>query len=88
MSDTKIQRGVQDIFFFFLVKLLHFTFFNLCLNLLFSSNPGHPFSAGITLEKLSAVTVDDSGKETFVTGGALDRIQKVLLLFLVEYNLM
>ncbi|GMN73596.1 hypothetical protein TIFTF001_054327, partial [Ficus carica] len=40
------------------------------------SNPGHPFAAGITLEKLSAVTVDDSGKETFVTGGALDRIQK------------
>ncbi|PPD75818.1 hypothetical protein GOBAR_DD27246 [Gossypium barbadense] len=40
------------------------------------SNPGHPFAAGLTLEKLSAVTVDDSGKETFVTGGALDRIQK------------
>lgn len=40
------------------------------------SNPGHPFAAGITLEKLSAVTVDDNGKETFVTGGALDRIQK------------
>ncbi|KAH9720888.1 PH domain-containing protein [Citrus sinensis] len=40
------------------------------------SNLGHPFAAGVTLEKLSAVTVDDSGKETFVTGGALDRIQK------------
>ncbi|KAL5551261.1 hypothetical protein UlMin_001437, partial [Ulmus minor] len=40
------------------------------------SNPGHPFAAGLTLEKLLAVTVDDSGKETFVTGGALDRIQK------------
>ncbi|KAK6251014.1 hypothetical protein SCA6_005019 [Theobroma cacao] len=40
------------------------------------SNPGHPFAAGLTLEKLSAVTVDDSGKETFVTGGALDCIQK------------
>ncbi|XP_059641926.1 uncharacterized protein LOC132283907 [Cornus florida] len=40
------------------------------------SNPGHPFAAGVTLEKLSAVTVDDSGKETFVTGGALERIQK------------
>lgn len=46
----------------------------------FCSNPGHPFAAGVTLEKLSAVTVDDSGKETFVTGGALDRIQKVLVL--------
>ncbi|KAJ7944655.1 pleckstrin-likey (PH) domain-containing protein [Quillaja saponaria] len=42
----------------------------------FESNPGHPFAAGITLEKLSAVTVDDSGKEAFVTEGGLDRIQK------------
>lgn len=42
------------------------------------SNPGHPFAAGVSLDKLSAVTVDDSGKETFITGGALDRIQKVL----------
>ncbi|XP_047340404.1 uncharacterized protein LOC124943990 [Impatiens glandulifera] len=40
------------------------------------SNLGHPFAAGITLEKLSAVTVDDNGKETFVTGGALEQIQK------------
>ncbi|RWR80582.1 Pleckstrin domain-containing protein [Cinnamomum micranthum f. kanehirae] len=40
------------------------------------SNPGHPFAAGITLARLSAVTIDDSGKETFVTGGSLDRIQK------------
>lgn len=40
------------------------------------SNPGHPFAAGVTLEKLLAVTIDDSGRETFVTGGALDRIQK------------
>ncbi|KAJ4846821.1 hypothetical protein Tsubulata_004613 [Turnera subulata] len=40
------------------------------------SNPGHPFAAGLTLGKLSAVTVDDNGMETFVTGGTLDRIQK------------
>ncbi|OIV92802.1 hypothetical protein TanjilG_00936 [Lupinus angustifolius] len=40
------------------------------------SNPGHPFSAGVMLDSLSAVTVDDTGKETFITGGALDRIQK------------
>ncbi|KAH7549714.1 hypothetical protein JRO89_XS13G0070800 [Xanthoceras sorbifolium] len=44
------------------------------------SNTGHPFAAGVTLEKLSAVTVDDSGKETFVTGGALERIQKSVVL--------
>ncbi|KAG9452487.1 hypothetical protein H6P81_005391 [Aristolochia fimbriata] len=40
------------------------------------SNPGHPFAAGLTLSRLSAVTVDDSGKETFATGGALDHVQK------------
>ncbi|XP_031502249.1 uncharacterized protein LOC116265643 [Nymphaea colorata] len=40
------------------------------------SNPGHPFAAGATLAKLSAVTVDESGKETFATGGALGGIQK------------
>ncbi|XP_023553987.1 uncharacterized protein LOC111811402 [Cucurbita pepo subsp. pepo] len=40
------------------------------------SNPGHPFAAGVSLEKLSAVTVDDDWKETFITGGALDRIHK------------
>ncbi|KAK7309084.1 hypothetical protein RJT34_05549 [Clitoria ternatea] len=40
------------------------------------SNPGHPFAAGVMLDKLSAVTVDDTGKETFITGGALDHIQK------------
>ncbi|XP_068635813.1 uncharacterized protein [Aristolochia californica] len=40
------------------------------------SNPGHPFAAGLTLSRLSAVTIDDSGKETFATGGALDHIQK------------
>ncbi|CAA6669754.1 unnamed protein product [Spirodela intermedia] len=31
---------------------------------------------GLMLGRLSAFTVDDAGKETFVTGGALDRIQK------------
>lgn len=40
------------------------------------SNAGHPFAAGITLEKLSAMTIDDSGSEAFVTGNALDFIQK------------
>ncbi|KAG0557949.1 hypothetical protein KC19_11G167800 [Ceratodon purpureus] len=40
------------------------------------SNAGHPFAAGLTLAKLAAVTVDEDGKETFVTGGALDRVQK------------
>jgi vacuolar protein sorting-associated protein 13A/C len=37
---------------------------------------GHPFAAGLTLAKLAAVTVDEEGKEIFITGSALDRIQK------------
>lgn len=41
------------------------------------SNLGHPFAAGLVLSKLSAVTVDDFGKETFATGGDLDRVKKV-----------
>uniref|UniRef100_A0A7N0VMH0 PH domain-containing protein n=1 Tax=Kalanchoe fedtschenkoi TaxID=63787 RepID=A0A7N0VMH0_KALFE len=40
------------------------------------SNPGHSFAAGLNLEKLSAITVDDYGNEIFATGGALERIQK------------
>ncbi|KAL6642664.1 hypothetical protein ACP70R_020845 [Stipagrostis hirtigluma subsp. patula] len=40
------------------------------------SNPGHPFAAGLVLSKLAAVTVDDLGKETFATGGDLDRVKK------------
>ncbi|KAL2636221.1 hypothetical protein R1flu_007700 [Riccia fluitans] len=40
------------------------------------SNPGHSFAAGLTLEKLAAVTVDEKGEETFIAGGSLDRIQK------------
>jgi vacuolar protein sorting-associated protein 13A/C len=40
------------------------------------SNPGHPFAAGVVLSKLSAVTVDDLGKETFATGGDLERVKK------------
>ncbi|XP_051144600.1 uncharacterized protein LOC127260739 isoform X2 [Andrographis paniculata] len=40
------------------------------------SNPGHPFAAGVTLDRLSAFTVDDKGEETFIAGGALEKIQK------------
>lgn len=41
------------------------------------SNPGHPFSCGITLAKLAAVTMDEQGNETFDTSGALDKLRKV-----------
>lgn len=46
--------------------------------LFFYSNPEHPFAAGVTLKKLSAVTVDDKGNETFISEGALDHIRKVV----------
>ncbi|KAI4370200.1 hypothetical protein MLD38_018571 [Melastoma candidum] len=40
------------------------------------SNPGNPFSLGITLAKLAAVTMDEQGNETFDTSGALDKLRK------------
>ncbi|KAL2613699.1 hypothetical protein R1flu_025391 [Riccia fluitans] len=42
------------------------------------SNQGHPFCSGVTLAKLAAVTVDETGNETFVTSGALERLRKKL----------
>jgi glucan phosphoethanolaminetransferase (alkaline phosphatase superfamily) len=55
-----------------------FSYFNnIC-----SSNPGHPFAAGITLAKLAAVTMDEEGNETFDTSGALDKLRKVSFLSL------
>ncbi|CAM6102066.1 unnamed protein product [Calypogeia fissa] len=42
------------------------------------SNPGHPFCSGVTLAKLAAVTVDETGNETFVASGALERLRKKL----------
>ncbi|KAK9136608.1 hypothetical protein Sjap_007202 [Stephania japonica] len=44
------------------------------------SNLGHPFSSGITLAKLAAVTMDERGNETFDTSGALDKLRKSLQL--------
>ncbi|KAG8370579.1 hypothetical protein BUALT_Bualt14G0131800 [Buddleja alternifolia] len=44
------------------------------------SNPGHPFSCGMTLAKLAAVTMDEQGNETFDTSGALDKLRKSLQL--------
>ena len=51
----------------------------------FCSNPGHPFAAGLVLSKLSAVNVDDHGKETFATGGDLDRVKKVYILLTSQH---
>ncbi|KAK7264764.1 hypothetical protein RJT34_32374 [Clitoria ternatea] len=44
------------------------------------SNPGHPFSSGVTLAKLAAVTMDEQGNETFDTSGALDKLRKLVQL--------
>ena len=33
------------------------------------TTPNNPFACGLTIEKMSAVTVDDSGQPTFTTGG-------------------
>lgn len=41
------------------------------------TNPGHPFSCGITLDKLAAATVDDKGEEAFVTTTPLSLLRKV-----------
>ncbi|KAK4798434.1 hypothetical protein SAY86_030760 [Trapa natans] len=40
------------------------------------SNICSPFSAGVTLAKLAAVTMDDQENETFDASGALDRLRK------------
>lgn len=40
------------------------------------SNPGSPFSCGVTLAKLAAVTMDEQGNETFDTSGAVDKLRK------------
>ncbi|CAN4121397.1 unnamed protein product [Withania somnifera] len=44
------------------------------------SNPRHPFSCGVTLSKLAAVTMDEQGNETFDTSGALDKLRKLVQL--------
>lgn len=50
---------------------------------MFYSNPGHPFTSGVTLAKLAAVTIDEQGNETFDTSGALDKLRKVSLFSLL-----
>ncbi|RMZ56118.1 hypothetical protein APUTEX25_004542, partial [Auxenochlorella protothecoides] len=42
------------------------------------TNPGHPFSCGITLDKLAAATVNDKGEEAFVTTTPLSLLRKAL----------
>lgn len=50
----------------------------LVLTFIFSySDHECPFSLGVTLAKLAAVTTDETGKETFDTSGVLDKLRKV-----------
>lgn len=61
--------------------------FDFCItfNMFSYSNQGHPFSCGITLAKLAAVTMDEHGNETFDTSGALDKLRKVsFMLFILK----
>lgn len=42
-----------------------------------TSNPGVPFACGLTLEKLSAHTVDEDGNQAFVKDNPLALLRKV-----------
>jgi vacuolar protein sorting-associated protein 13A/C len=42
------------------------------------THPGHPFACGFLLEQISASTVDEVGRPTFVTTSALDLLRKAL----------
>lgn len=61
----------------FIFVVLAFCFNLIALFFFFCSNHGHPFSSGVTLAKLAAVTMDEQGNETFDTSGALDKLRKV-----------
>jgi vacuolar protein sorting-associated protein 13A/C len=41
------------------------------------TNPEHPFACGITLDRISGYTVDEAGKEAFVTNNPLQTLRKV-----------
>ncbi len=46
-----------------------------------ASNPGVPFACGLTLEKLSAHTVNEEGNEAFVKDNPLSLLRKVTVAF-------
>ena len=43
-----------------------------------TSNPGMPFACGLTLEKLSAHTIDEDGNQAFVKDNPLAMLRKVI----------
>ena len=40
------------------------------------TTPGHPFAAGITISRLAAITVDETGAESFVSSDSFSRVRK------------
>lgn len=76
----KMSKGICNS----LQHLKFLVYYTVLIVLFSSSNVGHPFAAGVTLDKLSAFTVDNNGNETFVTGGSLDNIQKVCVSLVLE----
>lgn len=40
------------------------------------TNPGHPFACGLTLDRISGYTVDEAGREAFVTNNPLQLLRK------------
>lgn len=41
-----------------------------------TTNPGQPFACGATLDRVSAYTVDEAGREAFVTNNPLEILRK------------
>ena len=42
--------------------------------------PGHPFACGLTLDRITGYTVDEHGREAFVTANPLSMLRKALQL--------
>ncbi|KAL4443584.1 hypothetical protein ABPG75_011321 [Micractinium tetrahymenae] len=45
-----------------------------------TTNPGHPFACGLTLDSITGYTVDELGKEAFITNNPLQMLRKALWL--------
>ena len=57
-------------------NLLTLPFYHLCSYEDAYTNPGHPFACGLTLDALTGYTVDELGKEAFITNNPLAMLRK------------
>jgi vacuolar protein sorting-associated protein 13A/C len=48
------------------------------------TNPEHPFACGITLDRISGYTVDEEGREAFITNNPLKMLRKASVFGLSE----